>query len=215
MYNSSPSTGIGRIGLSGFSDFSPAIDINTPFPVEMTPLKAEAMPGTIRLSWETASETNNRGFEIERGTNENEFVKIGWQDGAGNSSSLKAYTYDDRDVQAGVKYYYRLRQVDFDGRAGYSNVAAAQLLDDIKDLGLSVYPNPTDGAFVLSVVSPSERKLTIEVYDMVGRRVAQTTTLAPAGKSEAPLSLSGAAAGAYQLKVIDGEKTHVLRIQKK
>ena len=215
MYNSSPSSGVGRIGLSGFSDFGIAVDVSNPFPVEMSPLEAEPMTGFIRLNWATASEVNNRGFEVQRSTNATDFASIGWKDGVGNSSALQNYAFDDRTAKPGVKYHYRLRQVDFDGGARYSNVATAVLSETVDELSLSVYPNPTDGAFVLSVASPESRKLTIDVYDLAGRRVMQTSAKAEAGTTDLPLTLNGLAAGAYQLKVNDGEKTHTVRIQKK
>ncbi len=215
MYNSSPASGVGRIGLIGFSDFSIAIDVSNPFPVEMSPLGAQPLTGFIRLNWATSSETNNRGFEIQRSTDAVEFANIGWVDGLGNSSSMRNYSFDDRTAKPGVKYHYRLRQVDFDGNARFSNVATATLTETVNELSLSVYPNPTDGAFVLSVASPDSRKLSIDVYDLAGRRVMQTTATAETGTTEVPLSLSGLSAGAYQLKVNDGEKTHTVRIQKK
>ncbi|MCS7085665.1 MAG: T9SS type A sorting domain-containing protein, partial [Bacteroidia bacterium] len=214
MYGSSPSTGVGRTGLSGFSDFGIAIDIETPFPVEMSPLTAEALGSYIRLSWATSSEANNRGFDIERSTDAATFVNIGWKEGAGNSTSMRNYTFDDRTAKPGVRYFYRLRQVDFDGNARYSNVATA-VLPELIEFRVSVYPNPTDGAFVLNVSSPDARLLNIEAFDLTGRRVMQTSAKVEAGVTEIPLTLNGLAAGAYQLKVGDGEKSHIVRIQKK
>jgi hypothetical protein len=75
----------------------------------------------IQLNWSTASELNNQNFEVERMDENNQFIKIGEVDGSGNSSSLRKYTFDDKEYVNGDNYY-RLKQNDYDGNYQYSDI---------------------------------------------------------------------------------------------
>ncbi|MBS1623559.1 MAG: hypothetical protein JST83_06040, partial [Bacteroidetes bacterium] len=104
---------------------------NTPLPVTLLYLTADAIDNKyIDLDWATASEINNKGFAIERSTDGREFTQIGWVDGHGNSNTQLSYSYSDRTVQPGAVYYYRLRQVDFDGQFVYSEIVSASLIGE-------------------------------------------------------------------------------------
>jgi hypothetical protein len=67
------------------------------------------------LIGQTASESNNKGFEIQRGANSTDLGTIGFVKGAGNSSILQKYKYQDKNLKEGI-YYYRLKQIDLDGK---------------------------------------------------------------------------------------------------
>src|SRR5439155_4138734 len=96
---------------------------SVPLPVELVSFTGEAHEDFNLLSWITASEINNMGFEIQRSEDAVTFMKCGFVGGKGNSTSTVDYTFRDNNVDEGVTYY-RLKQVDFDGKENYSGVIA-------------------------------------------------------------------------------------------
>lgn len=99
--------------------------VNTSFPLPVTLLffKGENRGNKYsHLTWETALEINNSGFVVERSLDAVKFNYIGWAEGNGNSTVLNSYYFDDFNIEPGKTYYYRLKQVDFDGNFEYSNI---------------------------------------------------------------------------------------------
>src|SRR6185503_6393916 len=96
------------------------------------------------LNWSTAVESNNKGFYIERSKDGKDFTSVGFVQGAGNSSQITNYTYTDaglKDINVS-KTYYRLNQIDFDGKTTYSNVILLSL-ENLANAGKwKLYPNP-------------------------------------------------------------------------
>jgi len=109
------------------------INSGTALPVSLSSFNAENIENKYsHLTWKTNSEVNNNGFEIQRSLNSSYFELVGWVNGHGNSSTLKSYSFDDFEVIKGNTYYYRLKQVDFDGNFVYSNVVSVKFDDYIK-----------------------------------------------------------------------------------
>jgi hypothetical protein len=164
-----------RNGQSGFSEFAVAVDDDKPFPVEMLPLVAvpDNTNQIIKLYWSTQSEVNNAGFEIQRSLDGTNFAKIhpgAWVNGQGNSNSQVNYTYDDDKVEANVKYYYRLKQIDYNGAYKYSNIAEAILSKDFQ-FGVVFYPNPTQDIMNLTLTSDKEQTINLVLYNAIGQQV--------------------------------------------
>ncbi len=95
------------------------IQDSTTIPVELNNFSANVDNGKVYLNWETATETNNLGFYIERKEifsdgNENDWREIGFKEGKGNSTERNYYSFEDRPISDGT-YFYRLKQVDYDG----------------------------------------------------------------------------------------------------
>ncbi len=84
------------------------------------------------LTWETAIEIKNSGFVIERSLDAVDFNYIDWVDGNGNSTVLNSYHFDDFNIEPGKTYYYRLKQVDYDGIFEYSNLISINFSDEIQ-----------------------------------------------------------------------------------
>ena len=98
-----------------------SIEVSAPAPVELVNLQAIPMDKSIVVHWTTESESENQGFELQRSANPIQgFYKLGWMEGKGNSLVQADYQFEDRQVKAGQTYYYRLKQVDFDGQEEYS-----------------------------------------------------------------------------------------------
>lgn len=110
-------------------------------PVEFLSFTGEQIEqGVNRLEWETATETNNDYFEIQRKTENDDFVVIGKQNGAGNSNEVVHYSYTDNEASEQISYY-RLKQVDFNGKETYSSIIAVGKIDENVEF-TSVFPNP-------------------------------------------------------------------------
>jgi hypothetical protein len=158
-------------------------------PVEMLTFTASVRNSEVQLLWSTASELNNRGFEIERSVNGiNDFVMIGFVDGKGSSTEINYYSFSDNPQLSGVnQLYYRLKQVDFDGTYSYSNIINVSY-DVPADFVLSQnYPNPFNPSTRISYFVPKESFVSIKVYDFLGREV---TTLVSEIKSTGSYELS-------------------------
>ena len=148
------------IGTSGGS---------TALPVQMLYITAEPTgKHHILVSWATALEINNQGFFVMRSLDGVNFSDIGWVVGHNNSTVTNTYTYDDRPSQNAV-YYYKLRQIDNNGKFSFSNIAEAKLSDQTAQ-DFALYPNPTASDIFLQVNNPSE-EVRVDIYDIKGQLV--------------------------------------------
>ena len=149
-------------------------------PVELTSFKASVDNGIVELSWQTATEVNNYGFEIQRkkAKGKSSWKKIGFVEGAGNSNSPKEYYFTDKALQSG-KFYYRLKQIDIDGDFNYSSVVEVNIKVPVKFVLDQNYPNPFGEKTAAGVLStkikysiPANALVTLRVFDVLGRKVA-------------------------------------------
>jgi Secretion system C-terminal sorting domain len=127
-------------------DCSNNITINLVLPIELISFEGKKISDlTNLLTWRTASETENKGCDIERSTDGVRFDKIGFVAGNGTTTTTQTYTFEDIAPNKGTSYY-RLKQLDFDGRFEYSKIISVAQND--KNVA-SVYPNPSKGVFTI------------------------------------------------------------------
>ncbi len=137
-------------------------------PVELVWFNAESREKDILLTWTTAGEVKNAGFEIQRRSEMDEdFKKIAWIPGAGNHQGQTNYRFTDENVAPTVAYYYRLNQVDFDGSEKLSDVVFATLFSDEQTVSIS--PNPASGEIFLKWAKPPSEDMEINISDMSGK----------------------------------------------
>lgn len=146
--------------------------IEETIPVELTLFNAERLEAGIMLVWETATETNNSGFEIERSRDSEKFVSIGFVPGKGTTTSKSSYSFIDTDIKTG-KYYYRLKQIDFDGTSKYNNVVTVDA-GLPKSFALSQnYPNPFNPGTVIKIQLPVESSVKLEIFNSLGEKISE------------------------------------------
>lgn len=161
------------VELAGISDFSfwTLGDFSNPLPVELVAFNAFAENGKVRLNWTTASEINNRGWEIERKSSSNEWTKAGFVEGSGNSAQSLYYSFIDNKVTFG-SYSYRLKQIDFDGTFDYSNVVEVDLGVGPVEFALKQnYPNPFNPSTIISFDLPQSEFVNLSIYNILGEKV--------------------------------------------
>ncbi len=137
-------------------------------PVELTSFTANAAAAKITLSWKTSTEVNNYGFEIQRSNDNNKFVPVGFIKGSGTTTKPQTYSYVDN---ISGNFYYRLKQVDFNGAFKYSNVVEAATLPENFQLEQN-YPNPFNPTTKIKFIIPKLSFVNLTVYDMLGKEVA-------------------------------------------
>jgi hypothetical protein len=140
-----------------------------PLPVELLNFAARGKDKTVLLEWSTASEKINKGFEIERSTSGKDFEKIGWVTGHGTSNVINSYSFTDYHVQAGVVYYYRLKQIDDNGLYEYTKTVAASISDD--KVTFTISPNPYSGQTNITYRLDQTSDVTLEVVNKLGQKV--------------------------------------------
>jgi len=172
-------------------------------PVEYLSFTGELIePGINYLKWETATETDNHHFEIERKTEETDFVKIAQQQGAGNSNEVIHYSYTDNEAPEGL-CYYRLKQVDNNGKETYSSVIAIGAVPEMIEF-IKVFPNPATEEISIRFSSDGT-PFRIVLVAAGGQEFVLNESVSYYGATTLSFQLHQIPAGVYMLKA-DNEK---------
>ena len=163
--NSTPSYSVQLYILNLLCDYAQTI------PVELTTFTAASNGKEVILNWSTATEVNNQGFEVQRSRDGSEFLTVEFIEGNGTTTEQQNYTYIDRNLENG-KYYYRLKQVDFDGSYEYSSVAEVDFRAFSSFLLEQNYPNPFNPTTTISFGIQSKSNVNITILNAIGEEVA-------------------------------------------
>jgi PKD repeat protein len=162
------------------SDIGAAIDDfeldgppNVPLPVQLAAFTSLVDTKKIILNWTTTTETNNKGFSVERkNKNSDNWVNAAFINGNGTTSQPHNYSYTDIGLASGT-YSYRLKQTDYNGNYSYHNLSSEVTIGVPKTFALGQnYPNPFNPSTKIDFELPIDAKISIKIYDMSGREVA-------------------------------------------
>ncbi len=214
-----PSAGSHRISLSGVNSFSPftvasSQSMPAPLPVSLAKFTVAKQGMEVLLQWETASEQNNHGFDVEVSEDGSYFRALGFvKSKSPNSVQRQLYTYHDKEPGKYGARYYRLRQIDLDGTTTYSFVRAVDFGQS--KLSLSVYPNPFSEMVTLELEMEKEENLIVTLTDTKGKKLLHKSVLLPKGSTRLPLNLSGLKdTSFYILTAHIGNKTYHFKLLK-
>ena len=189
-------------------------------PVELTSFTANALSGKIILSWRTATETNNRGFEIERqiinGDNKGTWNFVGFKQGKGTTTEPQEYSFTDNidNIQA-TAIGYRLKQVDFDGKSNYSDEV---LVNDLVPLQYNLsqnFPNPFNPTTAIDYAIPENSFVSLKVYNSLGQEVSTLVNEnKQAGTYHLNFDASGLPSGVYYYILRAGNNNEFVKTNK-
>ena len=180
-----------------------------PLPVELTAFSGKVIKNNVELSWQTATEVNNYGFEIERRRSElssssSSWNKIGFVPGNGNSNSPKYYSITDKNPNGASRFVYRLKQIDSDGKFEFSDEVEVELVPSEFALYQN-YPNPFNPSTVIYYAIPTASNVRIEVFNVTGEKVATLVDgFRNVGNYDVVLNANGLSSGMYLYRITAG-----------
>ncbi len=187
----------------------------TVVPVELSSFIVSANGLIVSLNWNTASETNNNGFEIQKKL-VNKFVTVGFVRGNGTTTEMHNYNFTDKQEKAG-KYIYRLKQIDYNGTCEYSKEVEVTVVFGMNYTLNQNYPNPFNPTTKISYSIPQSGFVQLNVYDALGNVVKTLVNESKdAGYYDIEFNASGLTSGIYfyQIKSCNFSETKKLVIMK-
>lgn len=169
-------------------------------PVELVDFYVISQEHSIGLKWITAWEETNEGFEVQRSIDGRNYEVIDFVDGYGNSLITQEYIYEDKTVEKGIEYYYRLRQLDYNGNFGFSPVITAKIDTDKAKVG-NFYPNPTNGITNVNYTSNTNEELVVSVFNITGQELLQETRNVTEGLNNLNFNFAKLDSGTYFVRL--------------
>jgi len=199
------------VALFIFPYVSESLDGCTVLPVSMFNFGGIIKNSQAYLNWSTAVESNNKGFYVERSKDGKDFSSLGFVNGKGNTSQITNYSYADaslKDMNVS-KTYYRLKQVDLDGKFAYSNVIALSL-DNLANNGKwKLYPNPVKEKATIEVNLETASKVKARLISRDGKVLLNTDKgVLNEGIQQFYINTQSIAKGSYILRITIGDKTY-------
>ncbi len=159
------SSGGCNANISGYN-YTATFTVTTPLPVKYQNFDVSRKPSVNYLQWSTATEINNDYFEVQHSNDGSNFTDVGFVKGHGNSNTERNYSFEHA-VSSGKVFYYRLKQVDFDGRYEYSGIVSVKSDGKRSEESIIIAPNPvTDVANVFGL----EEDATYRITDFAGKQ---------------------------------------------
>lgn len=190
---------VSRSNLSGFSDFGfGSRNSANPLPVELTTFVVECAD-QVSVKWTTASEKNNDKFVLEKSNNMMDWQLVKELKGQGNSSHAHSYQVADRKDFNVV--YYRLTQIDFDGKQTIYQPISSICQGEITKI-FEAYPNPVADELTVEISGYSlNNGASVSLYETSGRLVSEIKLITTTGHSEVIFNVSQLASGMYYIQL--------------
>lgn len=173
-------------------------------PVELISFTAAISLSGINLQWSTAAELNNRGFEIQRSTNKQDWISIGFIEGAGSTSERNSYSFTDEHPIEGISYY-RLLQIDFDGTQKHYDPVQIEFFEPKSFTLNQNYPNPFNPETKINFTLIADANTSLSIYNAIGENVLDIVNeYLPQGSHEYAFNAVNFPSGLYIAKLKSG-----------
>ncbi|GAB4299453.1 MAG: hypothetical protein Kow0098_25980 [Ignavibacteriaceae bacterium] len=181
-------------------------------PVELTSFTASVNGNSVILNWQTATETNNSGFEVQRRKSESEskaaeWESIGFASGFGTTTEPKSYSFiDELSPDFTDNLSYRLKQIDYNGTFEYSDIVEVEISQPESFNLEQNYPNPFNPTTKISFSIPENSEVSLIVYNVLGQEVSTLVEgVKAAGRYEVEFDASGLSSGIYYYQLKSGK----------
>ena len=160
----------------------PQINNENTLPVELYYFKYEINSNSILLTWGTATEVDNYGFNLQRSSGLSEWIDLQFLFGYGTSNIPRDYSYEDTTVEIGSTYHYRLQQIDIVGTSSYSDTLTILFVTDVRELSqipqnvfflYQNYPNPFNSSTKIKFEIGSQSLISLSIYDVIGNEIVK------------------------------------------
>jgi surface protein len=201
-------------GEEGFGEFVFASDSNE-LPVELASFNGTTTDRNVRLTWQTATETNNAGFEVQR-KEESGWSQMGYVESkadGGTTTEAQSYRYTAQNLSVGT-YQFRLKQVDLDGSSQVHGPVSVDVQMQEALMLTAPAPNPVSSTATLSFAVKEQAEATVAVYDMLGRKATTLFEGTPTPGESTPLRLDASTlpSGTYLLRLRAAGRTETQRV---
>jgi len=176
------------------------ITICSPLPVKLISFNSECVNGLTSLKWQTASEVNSDYFQIERSIDGIDWYEISKVTASGFSNNIVNYEFTDINSE-GFVGYYRLKQVDFDGKFEYSNYIYVSNNNCLQDNNINIYPNPAQEELFIRITNSTSGEGILIITDISGKVVKQELLNLSHKYSLIDLDVTGLSKGIYTIKI--------------
>ncbi len=176
-----------------------------PLPVELISFTGKCDSKSISLEWVTASELNNDFFVLEKSYDGINFSEVTRIKGAGTVSTTTAYKFLDHDLKDESRWYYRLKQVDFNGESAESKIISINCNESGKnDVSINLYPNPVHDALNLVINQDFSGKAVVTIVNVLGQTVFSREYPVAAGIQQIELDINYLAPAMYHIVIESG-----------
>ena len=188
-------------------------------PVELSSFTGNVESGNVMLKWSTSTETNNKGFEVQKSEirdqsahDGTDWKSLGFVNGNGSTTEKHYYSFQDKNIQEG-KSHYRLKQIDFDGSYKYSQTVEVNITAPEEFSLQQNYPNPFNPSTNIEYKIPEKEFVTLKVYDVLGNEIKTLVNEEkPAGRYTVNFSASNLASGVYYYRISAGNFTNIKKM---
>jgi hypothetical protein len=175
-------------------------DQGVPLPITLLDFTAQRSGTQVLLQWQTSMEDNNDHFEVERSSDGAVFLLLTSVASHGNTTTQQHYQAIDPNPYQAYNFY-RLKQVDKDGKAQYSKIVLVDMSANATDFSVKVYPNPADRSINMDLTSPRSINSMLSLYNAEGTLIAKRYCRLVAGVNHLSWDISHLSAGTYYCKV--------------
>lgn len=171
-------------------------------PVELLSFSGKIIAESTQLNWETVSELNNEGFEIQWAMGNEQLAMNSWEtlgfvNGSGTTNETQNYQFIHNRPADGINYY-RLKQMDFDGKFEYSKIEAVQFYDG-QNTPIQIFPNPVkDGNLTIQLDGELTTQMLIQVFDLTGKKRLQQSSF----EHHNQLDVSSLSSGIFIVEIV-------------